>query len=346
MLLEVDRVDIAYRGHRVVEAMSFALAQGAIGCLLGPSGCGKTTLLRAIAGFEPVAAGAIRLNGEAVSTPALQVPPERRGVGMVFQDFALFPHLDVTANIGFGLRRWRAAERAARVAELLDLIGLAERGRAYPHQLSGGQQQRVALARALAPRPRLLLLDEPFSSLDVALREELAGEVRRILRHEGSTAILVTHDQLEAFALADEIGVLQGGRLRQWDSGYNLYHRPADRFVADFIGQGRLLAGRVLDPRTVQTALGPMPSREAVSFPVGTAVEVLVRPDDVVHADGGIEGLIVERAFRGAEYLYTLRLDSGEQVLCLTPSHDRHEPGERLRLRLASEHLVIFPARS
>ena len=243
-LLDVDHIHLAYDtpgGLRtVVEDVSFALDRGAIGCLLGASGCGKTTVLRAVAGFEPVRRGHISLDGTVLSSPCVHVPPERRRVGMMFQDYALFPHLTVAENVGFGLRRRSGDARRARVAEMLELVGLAQAGGSYPHELSGGQQQRVALARSLAPEPELLLLDEPFSNLDVDTRERLAFEVRDILKATGHTAILVTHNQAEAFAIADRIGVMTGGRIAQWDTPYNLHHHPADGFVADFIRRDAL----------------------------------------------------------------------------------------------------------
>jgi iron(III) transport system ATP-binding protein len=238
-LLELDAITLAYdtpHGRRaVVDGLSLALARGDIGCLLGASGCGKTTALRAIAGFEPVRAGAIRLDGATIASPAVDVPPERRRVGMMFQDYALFPHLSVADNVGFGLRRASKGERRARVADMLALVGLADAAGAFPHELSGGQQQRVALARALAPSPELLLLDEPFSNLDVDTRERLAFEVRDILKRTGHTAILVTHNQAEAFAIADRIGVMQHGRLAQWDTPHALHHHPASASVAEFV---------------------------------------------------------------------------------------------------------------
>ena len=218
MLLELKSVTQSYASYEVLRGISLTLSEGEIGCLLGPSGCGKTTVLRAIAGFEPITGGEIILNGQRVSAAGFVLPAEKRRIGMVFQDYALFPHLDVSANIGFGLRALSRAGRRQRVEELLQTVGLAGSGHAYPHELSGGQQQRVALARALAPRPKLLLLDEPFSSLDVALRERLSLEVREILKQQGTTAIIVTHDQLEAFAMADVIGVMDKGEIQQWDS--------------------------------------------------------------------------------------------------------------------------------
>ncbi len=343
MRLEVDAITVAYQGNPVVREAGFRLEAGTLGCLLGPSGCGKTTLLRAIAGFEPVLSGAIRLGPETVSAPGCSVPPERRGVGMVFQDFALFPHLTVAENIGFGLRAWARPARKARIERLLALIGLPGRGDTWPHQLSGGQQQRVALGRALAPGPRLLLLDEPFSGLDVELREALAREVRAILKQEGTTALMVTHDQLEAFAWADEIGVMAGGRVVQWAGAYDLYHRPADRFVADFIGQGVLLPGTVLGGRHVETELGVIEGELPAGCRPGCPVEVLIRPDDVTPAEHGVVAEVVERAFRGAEFLYSLRLASGAQVLCLAHSHHAYVPGQRIHLRLEADHLVMFP---
>ena len=226
LLLEVAKIRQSYSKKTVVNNLSFGLNKGVIGCLLGPSGCGKTTVLRCIAGFEPIGEGEILLNGVRVSSSGFLLQPEQRHIGMVFQDYALFPHLTVISNVIFGLHYMSRTERSERAAEMLEIVGLKDVANSYPHELSGGQQQRVALARALAPKPDLLLLDEPFSNLDVNLRERLSLEVREILKSQGTTAILVTHDQNEAFAIADEIGVMQHGEIIQWDSAYNLYHRP------------------------------------------------------------------------------------------------------------------------
>lgn len=243
-LLAVDHVSLAYdtvRGIKhVVNDFSVQVERGHIGCLLGSSGCGKSTLLRAIAGFEPVRAGTIHLDGQLISSPDKQVAPELRRVGMMFQDYALFPHLDVTGNVGYGLRRLTKDARQKRIAEMLEMVGLAHAADYYPHELSGGQQQRVALARALAPSPELLLLDEPFANLDVDMRERLAFELRDILKATGFTAILVTHNQAEAFAIADRIGVMSEGKLLQWDSPSRLREAPNGEFVANFIRQETL----------------------------------------------------------------------------------------------------------
>ena len=348
--LELAGIDLAYGGHQVVRKLSFRLEQGSIGCLLGPSGCGKTTVLRCIAGFEPVTAGQIRLDGKVVSRSDLHVPPESRRIGMVFQDYALFPHLSVSENIGFGLRQLDTQQRRDRVAELLRVVGLAGQGHKYPHEMSGGQQQRVALARALAPRPSLLLLDEPFSNLDVELRERLSFEVRDIIKATNTTAILVTHDQHEAFAVADEIGIMNEGRIQQWDTPYNLYHRPANRFVADFVGQGVFLQGLVLNDHQVKVELGTLNSAIPVECGIGCGncdrdctVSVLLRPDDIVHDDtSALQAEVVHKAFRGADILYTLKLESGAKVLSLVPSHHNHALGERIGIRLDVDHVVTF----
>jgi iron(III) transport system ATP-binding protein len=349
-LLEIHNASHSYGTHRVVQGLSFSLAAGSIACLLGPSGCGKTTMLRCIAGFEHLDEGSVVLDGQVISSPAVHVPTERRRIGMVFQDYALFPHLSVSENIAFGLKGSPVAQREQRVTELLALIGLPAEGRKYPHELSGGQQQRVALARALAPRPSLLLLDEPFSNLDVDLRERLASEVRGILRAEGTTAIMVTHDQHEAFAMADEVGIMHAGRIQQWDLPYNLYHRPANRFVADFVGQGVFVPGRVQEDDRVRIELGMLADARLAGGAKprsGDAVSVLLRPDDVIHDDASaLKAEVVAKAFRGAEFLYTLRLASGEQLLSLVPSHHNHAVGERIGIRLEVSHVVAFPAES
>ena len=344
-LLELKNVSIAYGNNIVVDDFSLTLDKGEIACLLGPSGCGKTSLLRAIAGFETIRTGEIYLNGELVSQPAKTLAPEKRHIGMVFQDFALFPHLNNTDNIRFGIRHLKRAEQKKRVNELLELIGLSQMKHRYPHELSGGQQQRIALARALAPKPSLLLLDEPFSSMDVELRGELAREVRKILKHEGISAILVSHDQHEAFAMADNIGIIKDGKLQQWDTPYNLYHKPANLFVADFIGHGALIEGAVIDNNTIDTSLARLEGKVPKGCQKGCKVKVLVRPDDILHDDcSPRKALIVDRNFRGANYLYTLELEDGTRLFSLVHSHHKHEIGEQLGITLEIDDLVVFPA--
>ena len=327
-LLRLDGIRVGYPmpggdTKVVVDGLSLELASGEIGCLLGASGCGKTTVLRAIAGFEPLLAGRAELQGEVIADARAGQPPEQRRVGMMFQDYALFPHLDVAANVAFGLNRMPRAQRGERVREMLELVGLEQSADAYPHELSGGQQQRVALARALAPGPALLLLDEPFSNLDIDTRQRLAGELRGLLKAAGTTVLMVTHDQSEAFAMADRIGVMERGRILQWDSAQALYRRPADRFVADFIGRGSLVPA---------TALG-----------LADGGDVLLRPESLAcDPAGGIRGVLVGVGFRGPNHVGSVRLAGGQLVevdLC-----DEHaaQLGSEIGLRLVDSP-VAFP---
>ncbi len=351
MFLEVTALHIHYQGRSraAVKGVSLGLHAGQIGVLIGPSGCGKTTLLRAVAGLESVTQGDIKLSGQVVGSANVNLPPESRRIGMVFQDYALFPHLDMAHNIGFGIHHLPKAERAARVAEMLTLVGLEGSGQRFPHELSGGQQQRVALARALAPRPQLLLLDEPFSNLDVDLRERLAHELRDILKAANATALFVTHDQLEAFAIGDVIGVMQEGELHQWADAYTLYHRPATRFVAQFIGHGVFTPAtlrRAGNHVTATTSLGELTDVANGPMPCVMAAgecDVLLRADDIVHDDDApVKAEIVRKAFRGSEFLYTLKLKSGETLLAHVPSHHDHKVGEWIGIRAQVDHVVTF----
>jgi len=362
-LLNVDNISVTFDtsagAHPVLQDFSFHLSHGSIACLLGSSGCGKTTALRAIAGFQPIQSGRIVLNEQEVSSARKTLVPEQRRIGMVFQDYALFPHLSIADNIAFGLRHLKSAQRQQRVQHMLTLAGLKSQEQKYPHELSGGQQQRVALARALAPQPALLLMDEPFSNLDVDLRERLSMEVRNIIKESETTAILVTHDQNEAFAMADEIGVINQGRIEQWDNAYALYHEPKTRWVADFIGQGVFLPGVLIhqgppEPCRVEIELGRLALRTAPCLP-DTApgaveideVDVLLRPDDIQHDDASpLQAEVVRKAFRGAEFLYTLKLPSGRQIQTLVPSHHNHAIGEMIGIRLDADHVVTFARES
>ncbi|NVK30538.1 MAG: ABC transporter ATP-binding protein [Gammaproteobacteria bacterium] len=341
--LLIHEVDIELSDDVAVRNVSLSLDRGTIGCLMGPSGCGKTTLLRSIAGFADLSHGHIEIDQKIVADVNQALPTEKRQVGMVFQDYALFPHLNLRDNLKFGLQGVKAKDANARIDELVrrvDLTGLLDR---YPHELSGGQQQRAALARALAPRPKVLLLDEPFSSQDAHHREQLAREVGQILRDEGVTALLVTHDQYEGFAMADMAGVMNQGRLLQWSNAYDLYHMPTDRFVAKFIGEGILVCGVVTDHNKLQTDFGELTGELSQPFKPGQIVDLLVRPDDILHDDDSpLKGEVVEKTFRGSEHLYQVKLPTNTRVFCVAPSHHDHYIGEKIGLTLALDHLVVF----
>ncbi|MEZ4600981.1 MAG: ABC transporter ATP-binding protein [Syntrophotaleaceae bacterium] len=345
-VLQIDKISQSYGPQMVIRELSLQLDKGEIGCLLGVSGCGKTTVLRTIAGFERLLDGEIRLNERLVSSPLLHLPPAKRGIGMVFQDYALFPHLSVAQNIAFGLRGVERELKPLRVQEMLKLVGLEKERDRYPHEISGGQQQRVALARALAPQPELLLLDEPFSNLDVTLRERLSMEVRDILKANGATALFVTHNQHEAFAVADRIGVMDSGRLRQWGTAFDLYHAPSDPFVACFVGEGTLLPGTVRKDGGVETALGILRGDFSPGLAEGRAVRVLIRPEEIAcNSHDSVSAEIVRRSFRGGDILYLLRLPNEDLVQALVPSHLSYDVGDLIDIHPKVRDLVVFPVK-
>jgi iron(III) transport system ATP-binding protein len=323
----------------VVNDLSFDVLASETLALLGPSGCGKTTTLRLLAGFESPDGGEVRVQEKVVASPEAWVAPERRGMGMVFQNFALFPHLTVSQNVGYGLRRKRNGERRQRIAEMLELAGMAGYGERYPHQLSGGQQQRVALARALAPKPVVLLMDEPFGSLDTALRSEMRREVKAILQQTKTTTIIVTHDQEEALSLADRVLILNKGRMAQFDTPDEIYHRPVSRFVAGFVGKADFIPARLLEDHVV-TELGVFPLH---GTPPPEPVDLLVRPDDIaITPDSGGQGIVVHREFQGSSNLYTVRLPSGLSVRSVQPSLAVMDVGQRVVVRATPDHVVLF----
>lgn len=319
-------------GNRpIVRGVSFAVAPGDILVLVGPSGCGKTTTLRLIAGFERLDGGSIEIEDQLVADDARHTPPERRRVGMVFQDYAVFPHMSVGRNVGFALGKGQAAE--ARVAELLAFVGLSGQGRKMPHELSGGEQQRVSLARALSTEPAVLLLDEPFSNLDAALRAEMRAEVRSLLKHSGTTAVFVTHDQEEALLLGDQVGVMRDGMLEQIDTPEDIFHRPQTRFVAEFLGQTEFLSGDVTDA-AIDTPLGRLP--RPAGLPAGAVVEIAVRPDDVTfRPDKNGNAVVLARRFTGMAYVYRVGLPGGDSIHSLQPHEVRVDEGAAVNAAFA-----------
>jgi len=344
-ILELRSVSCAYDPNRpAIRDISFAAREGEILCLLGPSGCGKTTVLRAIAGFEPVRSGEIFLSGRRVSSPSEMIPTEERRVGMVFQEYALFPHLRVADNIAFGLHHLSRAERTRQVQEMLRLTGLEGLERRYPHELSGGQQQRVALSRALVQNPVVLLLDEPFSNLDPDMASRMRLELHALLRRMKTTTILVTHDHDEAFAMADRIAVLNHGVLEQMDSPELLYHVPSTPFVADFVGQADFILGTV-SQGMVQTELGEFP--DTLDCKDGTAVVVMIRPDDIhLVPREGARSRVLSRQFHGSENLYTVSLPSGQIVHSSESSTSVYQEGAAVELRVSATHTVLFKSDS
>ena len=341
--IEIRELSLSIEGLSILNNISFNLGEIDIACLLGPSGCGKTSLLRCIAGFEKPNKGEVLIKGVITSKSNHHIPVEQRNIGMVFQDYVLFPHLNVTENIIFGLKNLGTKRVKERLWELIELLDLEKHINKFPHQLSGGQQQRVALARAMAPRPSVLLLDEPFSSLDIELREQLAHELRSILKQDGITTIMVTHNQLEAFAMADVIGVMIGGKLRQWDTAFNLYHMPKTSDVADFVGEGVFIPGEVINNEEVKTDIGNIKGFIPHNLEKGAKVRVLIRPDDILHDDDSeITAYVRNKVFRGAEFLYTLEMENGSYVQSLVPSHHDHPVNEPIGIKLEIDHLVIF----
>ena len=332
IILQVDRIAKQFAADtlRVVDEVSFQLAPGEILGLLGPSGCGKTTLLRMIAGFEQPTTGTITLGGDMVASASRLLPPEKRNTGMVFQDYALFPHLNIAKNIAFGLnkRRLNKKQIKQRIDEVLTLIGLEGLEKRYPHQLSGGQQQRVALARALAPQPALILLDEPLSNLDVQVRVRLRHEIRQILKATGITAIFVTHDQEEALAICDRIGVMSQGKIEQLGTPEAIYTRPASRFVAEFVTQANFIPAQ-RQGQLLITEIGAWEltsSQETVS-----QGDLMVRQEDIsLKADDTAKVVISERQFLGREYRYCLQTPSGGQIHARTTLHTQLEVGTKV----------------
>lgn len=374
VLLQLNSVGLAYDGSVVLSGVTLSLNKGQIGCILGPSGSGKTSLLRAIAGFLRVSEGSIAINGREVSSLDVNELPSQRSIGLVFQDFALFPHMTVEQNVAFGLQNLSKDERNTRVKKYLQITGIQDLADQYPAQLSGGQQQRVAIARAIAPQPDLLLMDEAFSSLDPILREQVAQDMRAIINKLGLTALLVTHDQTEAFAFADVIGVVAEQRLQQFSGAYALYHEPESMFVAKFIGEGAFISGTVCINKNnteISTAFGQLPLHEHNAqflntqasnaapsnahysnesnigpYSSGQKIQLLLRPDDVIHDDASpIKATVIGRNFRGAFIRYQLQLpNSQESVLCFAPSHHDHGIGESFGIRAEVEHIIHFIA--
>ncbi|MFC6718998.1 ABC transporter ATP-binding protein [Natrialbaceae archaeon GCM10025810] len=354
-VLELDGLVRSYRTETAVEDLSLSVGDGEVLTLLGPSGCGKTTTLRLIGGLERPDAGTIKLGDRVIAdSDGTFVPPEERGIGLVFQDFALFPHLTAAENVGFGLSEWSESERQARVEELLDLVGLSDHADDHPGELSGGQQQRIALARSLAPEPDVLLLDEPLSNLDVSLRASMREEIRRIIDETGVTAIWVTHDQEEALSVADRVGVMHDGHLQQVGRPEEVFERPASRFVASFLGRAGFLSATVEGGHLV-TDVGRLDADALVGVERSdwgalsdeATVDVLVRPDDLrvtPTSEDESNGTIIRRQYQGPSFIYRVETASGDTVQCLHGHTEVFDVGTSVRVDLVANHpLVWYP---
>ncbi len=341
--LAVEAVTHAFTSEPVVRAVSLAARPGEVVCLLGPSGCGKTTLLRIAAGLEEVQQGEIRIDGQTVGAPHLHVPPEHRSVGLVFQDFALFPHLSVLDNVGFGLSRLPTKPRRQQAMAALERVGMAEYALAYPHMLSGGQQQRVALARALAPAPRVMLLDEPFSGLDTTLRDRLRDQALHVLKASGGAALMVTHDPEEAMFMADRIVLMRDGAVVQEGAPADLYFHPADAFVAGFFGEVNRYAGRV-EGGAVATPLGPV---TAAHLPEGAPAAALIRPEgvflDAQAGDGAVTARVMAARLLGRTTLVHLAVADGHAHARVPGCFDGID-GQEVGIRLDPRRCHVFAA--
>lgn len=352
--LTVDSIECRYDSQPIVKELSFTIAQGEIACLLGPSGCGKTTLLHAIAGFIPICTGKIILERRVLSSPKSLIAPEDRAIGMVFQDYALFPHLTVYDNISFGLHHYRYSRKKQKhiVNSMLEVVKIPGLGKRYPHELSSGQQQRVALARGLAPHPKLLLMDEPFSNLDTPLKRQLYQEVREIIQKERITAIVVTHDKQEAFALSDKTGILIDKGVVQWDTPSNLFQKPRNRQVANFLGRGQSILGRVSKHNQLTTDIGLINAIDvnngSGSWHEGEKVEIFLAPDELLlHPNEQlVQGTIIKKVFMGLSTLYTLQLASGLQVEASSANGHDFKLGERSGIEIKTNNLVAFKVSS
>jgi iron(III) transport system ATP-binding protein len=340
MCLSVKNINKQHGKHlSVASDISFKINDGRLGALIGPSGCGKTTLLRMIAGFESPDSGSIHICGQQMFSSKKNIVPEKRHTGMVFQDYALFPHLTVYENITFGPSKNTQKE----IEKLITMTGLSENEKKYPHELSGGQQQRVALARALAPKPGLLLMDEPFSNLDISLRESLSEEVRFILNEVGTTGLLVTHNQHEAFAMADQVGVMKDGKLLQWDTADNLYYKPASYDVASFVGEGSFVNASHISSGIVNSEVGRFTDNRSEKLKGLSSVKIFIRPENVfINHESSYKAKLVKSHFRGPGRFHTFELPSGDQLTCLDKCPERLELNKDYGITVCDNNVAVL----
>ncbi len=340
--LEIKSISYSINNNLILDNLSLDILSEEIISIIGPSASGKSSLLRVIAGFDQIDSGRIILNEKIVDDGNLFIKPYQRNVGIIFQDLALFPHLNCAQNILFGISKYDISEKNARLSKLSNLLDIKNILEKFPHEISGGQQQRIAIARALAPKPELLLFDEPFSALDEELKDLLIADVKALLKTEKITSVFVTHNIKEAFQLSDKIAYLSDRRIIQNDTPYNIYHKPSSKEIAHFCGNGCFIRGTVIDSNHVATPLGKL-FGDTMPYKVNDNVDVMVRPDDVIHDDNSTESArVIEKKFFGPDFLYKLELKDGQNILCLTPSHHDHSINDMIGIRAQIDHLVLF----
>lgn len=341
--LKVDKIHCEYENRAAVSDIAFEVKKGGHAALLGPSGCGKTTILKAVAGFIRLKSGEISIDGKTVSGRTQFIAPELRRVGMVFQEHALFPHLNVEKNIAVGLRKTTYEKKSRLIESFVTRMGLGSERHKYPHELSGGQAQRVALARSLVCDPAVMLLDEPFSGLDEDLRHKLNEEVATILKERNITCLMVTHDQEEAFAFSDKVGVINEGRLQQWATPHDIYHEPKTKFVADFIGEGVFLKGALDNDARLVTDYVTLRNHKIKHNAQDSQFDVLLRPDDVIFDPLSHNKVrIISKMFKGSQTLYNLQAEGKQKIQALFPSHFDFTIGEMIGVRFEIVHVVAY----
>ena len=342
MKLQIENVSLSIEGDSILENLNLNVDEHEILSIIGPSASGKSSLLRMIAGFENINSGKIKLNNSIVDDMVTKVEPQKRNIGIIFQDLALFPHLNCKDNILFGISKNCIDQKLNRLDRLASLLGISQILESFPHEISGGQQQRVAIARALAPKPEILLLDEPFSALDEELKETLILDVKKLLKEEKITTIVITHNIKEAFQLSDKIAFLDNKKIMQCDTAYNLYHKPLTKEIAQFCGIGSFINGSVVDMNHVSTNLGNLFGNTS-KFAPGSKVIVMIRPDDIIHDDDSTQSAkVIEKIFHGSDFLYKLELTKDEIVFCYTSSHHNHAINEVIGIKPEIDHLIIF----
>ena len=340
--LDLESVKIILDSKVVLDNVNLKIDTGEIVSLMGSSASGKTSLIRSIAGFHNITSGVIKIDNQVIDDSNKYIDVAKRNVGVIFQDLALFPHLTVRENIYFGLNALDNVQKRKRAEKLENLLSIENIVNKYPNQISGGQQQRVAIARAIAPKPNLLLLDEPFSALDYELKDNLMSDIKKLIKSENITAMLITHSAEEAFKMSDKIAFISDSTITQYSDPYDIYHRPSSREIANFFGLSSYIKAKIVDSSHVECKLGKFVSNIGQNK-VGDEVDLLIRPDDIIHDDDSLfSAKVIGKKFRGADFLYELELKDKQKIFCYAPSHHNHEINEVIGITLDLDHLIFF----